>query len=108
MKHLKKGYVFLIALGLSSSLLTGCKSSEVGKSNDIVNHKEKVMKVSKEEKDNQQIGGKKEAEKLDDKKEKVKEVKEENKLDNKKIKNIKINKSTNIHKNDYEKRTTGK
>ena len=103
MKHLKKGYVFLIALGLSSSLLTGCKSSEVGKSNDIVNHKEKVMEVSKEEKDNQKIGGKKEAEKLDDKKEEVKEVKEENKLDKKKIKNIKINKNTNIDKNDYEK-----
>lgn len=42
MKHLKKGSIFLIALSLSSVLLTGCNSSEnKQQSNNISSNQKK-------------------------------------------------------------------
>ncbi|EMY3421746.1 hypothetical protein AAID24_005345, partial [Escherichia coli] len=50
MKHLKKGSIFLIALSLSSVLLTGCNSSESKQqSNNISSNQKKVVQDTKKD-----------------------------------------------------------
>ena len=51
MKHLKKGSIFLIALSLSSVLLTGCNSSESKQQSDNISNNQKKL-VQDTKKDN--------------------------------------------------------